>query len=519
MHVVGSIQSVLEGELARVYRVKLNKKILICKTFVDGRFVAVSFYIKSIVSIVGVRVFVLGPYSSQSQDFNVGLEWKRCVVSLRNDISLQPLKIFLTFMGGKEKTFDVSIAFLQVEKGLLATSVILPDNPLPCINHSRQAYKCSRAADRLSFSKDASGVSIDSKSSSVSLLVKLIPRKDQIADDQVMTILSFWSSIASREVSLCVSGANDSAYILRDRKDSGDMCVVTSVIASDNQYHVCIIFDNNIISVVINGLISLVYDMEEYVEFDNHYIGCSHGNQIENMYGYVQKMDIYRAPLIYQKVLKIYKELCPDHNHYMIEYMIRYYRFSLISDDEIFTYNACINDNSFSFFTRQIEFSIPEIYSQFSTGKKFVEENVRDYVFALLKTPNLKVSRENYSKIGRTDLCIYYDDNLDGDLNQRVHRIEFKIWGSSGYNLAPSQPLKYMKSDELSCTFVMIDRRKNPNIDDFVNVVQNNSEYPCVSIKEIPLLESDLKYFVSFHRDARYRSLRMVINIYLLIKS
>lgn len=97
--------------------------------------------------------------------------------------------------------------------------------------------------------------------------------------------------------------------------------------------------------------------------------------------------------------------------------------------------------------------------------------------------------------------------------------MEFKIWGRRGYQDCPSQPLKYMMEDERVAAVVMIDRRQSSNIDEFMEHVSNNTEFRCLGIKEIPILDGDMKYFISFHSDSRYRSPRMMINIYLHIPS
>ncbi|HUT50024.1 MAG TPA: hypothetical protein VM325_11845 [Alphaproteobacteria bacterium] len=139
-----------------------------------------------------------------------------------------------------------------------------------------------------------------------------------------------------------------------------------------------------------------------------------------------------------------------------------------------------------------------------------------------MKQPGARAIREEYSKIGRTDLSLRYsfpDTDEPKTIIEKNYPIEFKIWGRKGYQAAPSQPLKYMSDDELVCAFVMIDRRKKPKIGDFEEIVRSNSEFPCLAIKEVPILTSNLNYFVSFHVDPRYRAARMAINIFLPIAS
>jgi hypothetical protein len=211
--------------------------------------------------------------------------------------------------------------------------------------------------------------------------------------------------------------------------------------------------------------------------------------------------------------LEIYKDWCPDAPQYSYDYLLRYFRYALTTDTEVTTTEECLEDEGFSYFISQLQFVVPEIYEQFPPQRHFVEDEVRDWVYALMRGPANRSSRESYTKIGRTDIVLNYKD----DDRERRYRIELKIWGRDGYRDAPSQPLKYMAEDERAGAFIMIDRRAEPNMEEFIEIVRANREFPCLSIREVPLMDIDLKYFVSFHTDARYRTPRMMINLFVPI--
>jgi hypothetical protein len=205
----------------------------------------------------------------------------------------------------------------------------------------------------------------------------------------------------------------------------------------------------------------------------------------------------------------------------------------MTTDSEIATLEANLSNHGFNRFVSEIRFFLPLLYEQFPPGKPFKEEDVRDFAWALICRPGSDPARESYSKIGRTDLTLTYRSSEDqqeysseknigerpqSEIVESNFRVEFKIWGREGYKEAPSQPLKYMAESELAAAFIMIDRRAGPNIADFEEIVASNADYPCLSVREIPLVETDLRYFVSFHSDPRYRTPRLVMNFYLPIR-
>jgi hypothetical protein len=289
------------------------------------------------------------------------------------------------------------------------------------------------------------------------------------------------------------------------------------MIGGNQSYFLCVVFDRNQITFIVNGAILVTHSLPTTISFDRTYLGCAHGASRDSFNGYIQRYVMYPTPLIYPRILEIYQEICPEAPQYTYNYMLRYFRYALTTDSELATIQDCLLDEGFSYFISQLQFAIPEIYSQFPPQRHFIEDEVRDWIYALMRGPANRSTRESYTKVGRTDVVLNYRVNIDAEVVDRSYRIELKIWGRDGYKDAPSQPLKYMAEDERAGAFIMLDRRAKPNLEDFVEIVRTNKEFPCLSIREVPLIETDIKYFLSFHSDARYRTPRMMINLFLPI--
>lgn len=520
MQVVGSIPSIAARESARIYRFPLNERALALHCYPPGRAVTFSFFAKVETNQVTLRVSLESPFSSQTKDFHITDAWQRFELSMKNDISLQPLKVFLSNVSSTAVHSDVAIAFPQCEEGLFATSPIPPDVELPVVVASASETGSTRSADRVWLDKNKTGIEIDSNSSTVILVARPAPTTAQILDDQFLTLFSFWCSESSSELSIGISGSHNCAFVIRNRTAEKAEFTCTSHIAGCDHYFVCAVFDQGIVSLIVNGGIAARLLLSEAIVFERIYLGCSHECEADSFSGQFMRFTIYGTPLLYPRILELYCEYCPDNINYTYAYMLDYFRYALTEDSEMATLEACMADEGFSFFIRQLEFAIPEVFEQFPPQSGFQEADIRDWVFAIIRRPGVRASRESYSKIGRTDLMLVYSlpgEGSPSDLVDKQYRIEFKIWGRHGYKEIPSQPMKYMTEDELVGASVMIDRRAAPSISDFEDYVRANPDYQCISIKEIPVMDSNLRYFVSFHHDPRYRMARMMINILLPI--
>ena len=385
------------------------------------------------------------------------------------------------------------------------------------------AVRPTRSADQIYTDKEKTGLVIDSTSATAIIVGKPNPNTDQIMEDDYLAFISFWSTLSAIELSVGISGKHTARFVARVTRNGVVNYVESDIIGGRQNYFVCTVFDRNRCNVIINGIITITFSLDETIIFDRTYIGSSHTIGGGNLDGFITHFLVFSTPLLYPRILQLYREHCPDNAHHTYEYMRRYFRYSLTTDSEMATYNLCQEDPGYNYFVSQLKFSLPDIFEQFPPGKKFKEEEVRDHVRATMRSPERKVVRESFSNIGRTDLTLCYsaaEKHGVHEVTERIernYRMEFKIWGRSGYKDAPSQPLKYMAEDELVGAFIMIDRRKTPSFTDFENVVRTNRKFPCISVTEISLIDFDLKYFVSFHRDGRYKMLRMMLNIYLPI--
>jgi hypothetical protein len=139
-----------------------------------------------------------------------------------------------------------------------------------------------------------------------------------------------------------------------------------------------------------------------------------------------------------------------------------------------------------------------------------LEAECRDEVHRTMLSMEWSSSIEFQGANGvRTDLYLE-----DGQQNERI-RIEFKVWGRSGYKDIPEQPIKYFASNESFGVVVMI----NENISSIgnkyrMNVV--NSATNCVGLCELPFEANFFSdHFVSHHRtmkDLEVEILHIVID-------
>ncbi|PHR59837.1 MAG: hypothetical protein COA47_08605 [Robiginitomaculum sp.] len=517
MKIVGTTKSNADDLMARVYRLNSLTRNLIATAYPNGKATTVSFYAKSIGGPECLRISLEGPFSSQTEEFNINSSWKRYEISIQNKLAVKPLKVFCTLMSSVKLHADISVFFFQCEEGLYTSSPIPPDIQLPCFAKDGEKGE-TRDRDIVHIENDKHNGIISSHSATVIMVAEPGPKTCQIMEDQFLTFFSLWSSKHSTEISIGISGKHGAKFVLRVHENGTDQYIESNIIGSNSKYFVCVLFDRNAITVIIDGYVAIMTNIKN-CEFDKTYLGCSVLRKNDSLNGSIKSIVTYDSPLIYHRILEIYGELFPEGIPYTYEYMYRYFQYALTTDSELATFNKCIDESSFSYFIRQLDFAIPEIFNQFPPGQSFKEEDVRDWVYALLRKPEDRIHREEYSKIGRTDLTLVYAPTESEKTDGRKYHIEFKIWGRRGYKHAPSQPLKYMSENESVGVFIMIDRRASANIDHFIAIVKNNDEYPCLSIKSVPILEANLRYFVSFHKDSRYRSLRMMINIFIPIKN
>ncbi|OSQ43954.1 LamG-like jellyroll fold domain-containing protein [Thalassospira sp. MCCC 1A01428] len=515
--VVGQDFSILKGEKSWVYKFINNHEILIARNYVDLRNFVFSIYVKCYSHNEDVVLIVRSKYFSNSKKYRLTKKWQRISVPVDADFNVELVEIYLFFPVTLKQFTVLSCALPQLEKGIKPSSPIPPDSQLPIIQLSKVVQsKCPmRAADILSIDFDkmedmSEGVS--TISCSFEMIFKIVHETKQILDDMFLTALSFYSRVDQDvKIVVGVSGSRGCRFVVKLYNGDEEKIYDTAIVAANQVYHVFLTFDNNNCTLYVNGFVALLFYLDSEIVFNKCYIGSDKGeNSID---GLLRGYGVYRAPLLYQAVLHITKEKGEVEHDYNFDFMEGYFKYALGSKDERDTFSACLGNEGFSFLIRNLEFSLPQVIMEYSGGRKFTEDQVRDFVWALISRPSSVLQRERYSRPGRSDLVVCYPDTYSDKYNS--FPVEFKIWGRAGYKDAPSQPLKYLNEDELCGVFVMLDRRKNADISDFEKIVSENEEYPCVSIRYLKILETDLRYFISFHRTSRFNHVKMMINVYL----
>jgi hypothetical protein len=526
MEVVGQVRSILSGALARVYRFELLEREQVARTYPRRTGVTFSIYARTVTGEETLRVELVGPYSSQTADFQIDATWRRHSVTMQSEISLQPLDIFFSTRNPMRRVSDIALAFAQCEDALYASSAIPGDALLPAIARGPSDRGAFRDADRVEVNLQDQNVS--SAAATVVFVGQPLFRPGQLFDDQIATFFSLWCEQKRVELTIGAHGGHKSHLVAQVRDGDASILHESSLIVGDENYFVTLTMDHGAATIVVNGAIVLGFDVPPDVRFNSAQLGGGRALNAGAFGGHLQKFGIYETALVYPAVVELYAQMCPDHPHPAHDYLLRFLD-PLSAGEEKHTYESCRDDEGFSFFLRRLIFALPFIYRQFEPGRHFREEDVRDAVWLVLSSPDARAERESYSKVGRTDLTVVYlhperplvalhDDELLRDpqppkLVQKEYRVEFKIWGRDGYKEAPTQPIKYMVPGELAAAFVMIDRRQRPSLEQFKEIVRSNSEYECVSIHEVPVFEIDFPHFVSFHRDPRDRNLKMVLNI------
>lgn len=514
MKIIGKTTSIAEGNNSPVFHLEKGKDYQIIRCYPSGEAVTFSMYAKTTDNMGTLVVKIESPFSRQTKEIEVIDNWERHIISLFSECSLQPLDVYIK---SKYEEIELSIAFPQVEEGLYATSPILPELSLPAIASGPSSSGPRRESDRMWIDKEKSGVEIDSNSATITCLAEPTPKTSQLLKSDFLPFISLWSKEKNLEYSAGISGYSNGLFVLRERYFDGENIIEESfesdLIGGKQKYLLCLSFDRGICSLIVNGKILLLFQVDALIKFDRIYIGCSHFNSIESLSGGLHNFLLFPTPLTYPRILQLYSSMLPEAGQYTYEYMMKYFTFALTDENEEYSFKSCLEQNGFNYLISQLNFTIPCLFDQFPTSLGFKEEDIRDYAYALMKRPGGSIQREGYSKIGRSDLLLEYKEQ---DSIEKYH-IEFKIWGRKGYNEVPSQPLKYMSDSERAGVIIMIDRSKRTKYEQFKEIVSNCVDYPCYSIKEIPLLDTDVYYFLSFHKDDRYRGLRLMICIYLPI--
>lgn len=509
--VVGETDSIIQGMRARVYSLPCNKKVEVANANPEKNIVNVSFFVKHMDVPFTLRVQIAGPHSSQTKDIRVSSKWERIHVPMRNDISLKPLKVFFTALTIANGLVTFALEGFQTIEHLFAGPLIGQGPELPAI-----AVEQGKGETIAASTVSATGIEqITSKSSTIMMHIDLEWESWELTENDFKTIFSLWSLDSSRELSIGISGAHQARFAVRDWSENKEIILPSETISGRGEYFVCLTMKDNHCTLVVNGHVVLGFSFPETILFDEFYIGCTRRADGGHLDSWIKQSVVAGVPYLLPRILQIYRDTCPEHPHFFLDYMNNFVRLALAEDDELEAFKDIQKVDSFFHFVQQVTFSLSKVFSQFPPGRKFVEEEVRDYVAALITRPNFDPIREEHSKVGRTDLLLSYPGK-DGNRVER-YPIEFKIWGRAGWKEAPDQPLKYMADLDKFGVFVMIDRRKKAKPSEFEEIVKSNANFPCKNTSKFPFLETNLHHFYSFHSDSRFHGLRVIANFYLPI--
>lgn len=138
------------------------------------------------------------------------------------------------------------------------------------------------------------------------------------------------------------------------------------------------------------------------------------------------------------------------------------------------------------------------------------ESHCRDEILRFLSGRDWGCVSEYTIFEGRTDLAIH-----DKNDQNRMLRIEFKVWGRNDYKEIPEKPLKYISDQESIGVVLMINPSKHKRIGDEYRENVASSPTDCLGIIDRPFGDELFPdHFVSIHErvNARAEILHIVLN-------
>jgi len=138
------------------------------------------------------------------------------------------------------------------------------------------------------------------------------------------------------------------------------------------------------------------------------------------------------------------------------------------------------------------------------------ESHCRDEILRFLSGREWSSISEYTTFEGRTDLIVQEKNNQN-----RMLRIEFKVWGRNDYKDIPEKPLKYFTEHESIAIVLMINPCKTKRIGNEYRQNVETSPTDCTGIIDRPFGEEFFPdHFVSIHTrtDARAEVLHIVLN-------
>lgn len=445
-------------------------------------------------------------YAKQTYLFTSDSDWKRHQFFIENDISLSPISFLISLENPNIKDVELGIFFPQIERGKIASSPIGDDISLPIISNQKGAKGATRSADKLS-------LKYTSNSFSSTSMVVFFPEAEahQLTDDDKTVFWRLKDTSKKFDIVFYISGEDGGRFCIRVSDESNLKVIRSRHIMGHQEYAFAATFENGSVTCYIDGYAVLEFEVAPDLDFDL----IALNTDTDRGPGLIlQKIAMYEVPLGFPHLVRLLHRISPMIMNPAFELISKNMRYAISGDSEEISYQAATSKTGFDAIIRGLRFSLPQVLQQYPPGSKFVEENIRDWVFALMNNPAANLSRESYSKTGRSDLVLTYTED---DKQRDNYHIEFKIWGRHGYKELPIQPIKYSNPNDIFSVVILIDRRKNPLQSDFEKIIASCQKYPCTGIFHTPVLEHGFNYFVSFHRSPNSSLLKMVLNIHLSI--
>lgn len=418
--------------------------------------------------------------------------WTRFSINLKADIELKKVEWKIEYLG--ESTIEFSFDLPQIERGLRPTSYI------PEGTRDRDVMYYDLEKENLQLVPTATIVCEFQTSN----------HSKELIENELRTILSFEID-SENEIIIGFDGNhNGSLSIVTRAGDKFDSIKLGYNINEDELILLVLTYDKDESYIYING--APVWKSKPIVKSNPKklFIGSvsdetyKKGYKEYSLNGHVKNFMIYEKYFFHDEIVglnKFFDKESPIKGRTRSSDLIANY----IGEGE-------------KFFLNELENVLNSSLSYLKKGT--IEDVIRDTFSMLFEGRGSTITREQHKGIGRTDLLIEYDktSNL---FTQNKFRIEFKIWGRTGYKKAPSQPIKYMGLGEKIGVFIMFDYSVKDKFQRMKEFFKTNEKYPqveCAEINSKNLFNYNLKAFISEHESPINSHNVAVIGIYIGIR-
>lgn len=515
MDIIRKVTSIIEGCNAPLYKISTNVKnhIVGCTLEPNSKQAVFSLYAKSYSGCLTSNLEIKSNNYHHTKSIKINNKWKRYYIYHEGNIPVDQLDIYLSIVNDDKKSVNIAFLFPQLESKKYASDPIPPSLTLPIINYCG-GVGATVAPDRFSINLRAGIGEISSQSGSILIeATQNIPLK-YLESNAYHPFFSLYASESESSFSVGVSERYSGAIVIKKSNPSDVWLINSHTIGDNGKFVIGLIFDRKWTKLFINGSLSAVINSDERLYYDTIHLGSEEDQNGGYLSGTIQRMSIFHVPLQNKNMSnlsaigsEISNNLLPGYIKENISDLDGEYDFAGLMDR--------INDDEFlGFLSRDLRYTVEAIGEQFPPSSNFIEENIRDWAYATLRGPNQIASREDFSKIGRSDLRVQYN----GEGKEYIFLAEFKIWGRQGYKELPTQPIKYMKLDDDVGVIFLIDRRKRQSSkESYREILRLNSEYPLIDFIENRILELPFHYILSVHKDSRREAPRLIVTVPIII--